>query len=333
VAKKRSEYDYLYISARIHAMENRMLTRERMERMLDARTAEDAAKVLTECGYEDFPALTPAAIEHLLDQARLELFADLRKASPDPGIVDVFCIKYDYHNAKVLLKAAAMGTDPAGLFIDAGRCPVRQLREDFEREDLDHCTPVFRQAVAEARGVLASSADPQAADLILDRAYYEEMLQAARSVNSRFLEGYVRLSIDSANLRSAVRSARMGRGADFLKRVLIQGGNVKLDSLIAAATGGADLAGVFARTPLEGAAEAGAKAMEGGPLTEFERLCDNAVTAYLTQGKRVAFGEHPLIGYLYAREAELTTIRIILTGRLAGLDTDAIRERLRDSYV
>ena len=248
MAKKRSEYDYLYISARIHAMENRMLTRERMERMLDARTAEDAAKVLTECGYEDFPALTPAAIEHLLDQARLELFADLRKASPDPGIVDVFCIKYDYHNAKVLLKAAAMGTDPAGLFIDAGRCPVRQLREDFEREDLDHCTPVFRQAVAEARGVLASSADPQAADLILDRAYYEEMLQAARSVNSRFLEGYVRLSIDSANLRSAVRSARMGRGADFLKRVLIQGGNVKLDSLIAAATGGADLAGVFART-------------------------------------------------------------------------------------
>ena len=143
----------------------------------------------------------------------------------------------------------------------------------------------------------------------------------------------MRLSIDSANLRSAVRSARMGRGADFLKRVLIQGGNVKLDSLIAAATGGADLAGVFARTPLEGAAEAGAKAMEGGPLTEFERLCDNAVTAYLTQGKRVAFGEHPLIGYLYAREAELTTIRIILTGRLAGLDTDAIRERLRDSYV
>ena len=108
MAKKRSEYDYLYISARIHAMENRMLTRERMERMLDARTAEDAAKVLTECGYEDFSALTPAAIEHLLDQARLELFADLRKASPEPGIVDVFCIKCDYHNAKVLLKTLAL---------------------------------------------------------------------------------------------------------------------------------------------------------------------------------------------------------------------------------
>ena len=32
MAKKINEYDYLYISARIHAMENRLLTRERMER-------------------------------------------------------------------------------------------------------------------------------------------------------------------------------------------------------------------------------------------------------------------------------------------------------------
>ena len=71
----------------------------------------------------------------------------------------------------------------------------------------------------------------------------------------------------------------------------------------------------------------------GASLTAFERLCDNALTAYLSQGKRVAFGEHPLIGYLYAKENELTTIRIILTGRLAGLDAETIRERLRESYV
>ena len=81
------------------------------------------------------------------------------------------------------------------------------------------------------------------------------------------------------------------------------------------------------------AAASGAEAVKGGALTDFERLCDNALTAYLTQGKRVAFGEHPLIGYLYAKENELTTIRIILTGRLAGLDSDTIRERLRESYV
>ena len=95
MAKKLKEYDYLYISARIHAMENKLLTRERMERMLSARSAEEASKVLAECGYGDFPSLTPAAIEHTLDAARLSRFAELRRAAPDPAIVDVFCIKFD----------------------------------------------------------------------------------------------------------------------------------------------------------------------------------------------------------------------------------------------
>ena len=333
MAKKPNEYDYLHISARIHAMENRLLTRERMERMLSARSAEEAAKVLAECGYGDFPALTPAGIEEALDQARLALFAELRKAAPDPAIVDVFCIKYDYHNAKVLLKAEATGQSPDPLLLDAGRYPAAKLKEDYLPGELGRYSPAFAQAVAEARELLSSSGDPQAADLLLDQAYYAEMLAAAQAAGSPFLEGYVRLSIDGTNLRSVVRAARMGRGADFLHRVLLPQGNVKTDSLLSAGAGAADLAGLFAHTYLTAAAQAGAEAMRGGPLTQFERLCDNALTAYLSQGKRVAFGEHPLIGYLYAKENELTTIRIILTGRLAGLDAETIRERLRESYV
>ena len=330
--KKINEYDYLAISTRIHAMETRLLTGERMERMLDARSAEEAAKVLAECGYPEFDDLTPASIERVLDQVRLETMADLRKAAPDPAMVDVFCIQYDYHNAKVLLKAQATGREPDGLFIDAGRYPAGQLQEDFAKDDL-HGTDTFRRAVAQARETLALTGDPQAADFILDRAYYDEMLQAARDSRSAFLLGYVQRSIDVANLRSAVRSARMGRGAEFLRRVLIPGGTVGTESLVAAATGAGDLTGAVGTGPLTAAAEAGGKAMEGGSLTRFEKLCDDALTAYLAGAKSVPFGEHPLIGYLYARQAELTAIRIILTGRMAGLDTDTIRERLRESYV
>ena len=36
-----------------------------------------------------------------------------------------------------------------------------------------------------------------------------------------------RLLIDAANLRSAVRCARMGKGSDFLSQVLLPGGNVQ----------------------------------------------------------------------------------------------------------
>ena len=45
---KLKDTEYLSISARVRAMENRLLTRERMERMVEARSDEDAAKVLLE---------------------------------------------------------------------------------------------------------------------------------------------------------------------------------------------------------------------------------------------------------------------------------------------
>ena len=47
----------------------------------------------------------------------------------------------------------------------------------------------------------------------------------------------------------------------------------------------------------------------------------------------IPFGEQAVVGYLYAREAEFTAIRTILSGRMAGLDADTIRERLREAYV
>ena len=70
-----------------------------------------------------------------------------------------------------------------------------------------------------------------------------------------------------------------------------------------------------------------------GALTAFERECDNALMAYQDKARRTPFGEEVVAGYLFAREAELTAIRTVMAGRMAGLDPDVIRQRLRNSYV
>ena len=74
-------------------------------------------------------------------------------------------------------------------------------------------------------------------------------------------------------------------------------------------------------------------AARGGPLTQFEKDCDDAVLDEVRRAQCVAFGEAPVIAYLAAKEAEILAIRIILTGRLADLAPDIIRERLREAYV
>ena len=155
---------------------------------------------------------------------------------------------------------------------------------------------------------------------------------AAREAECPFLEGYVQLLIDSTNLKSAVRTLRMHKDADFLQSVLLSGGTVS-DSRIAAAGDREALAGLFQNSKLAEAAALGAEAAAGGRMTAFERACDNAVTDYLKDAKLIGFGPETLVAYLAAVEGETTAVRMILTGRLAGIAPDTIRERLRDLYA
>ena len=116
----RKDTDYLAISTRIRAMEKRLLNRERMNRMIEARDDGEARKVMSECGYPD-----AGGLEQALTQVRADVFADLAKAVPDPGLVEVFQLKYDYHNAKTLLKAQAMNLPAEQLLLPGGRYPAQ----------------------------------------------------------------------------------------------------------------------------------------------------------------------------------------------------------------
>ncbi len=330
---KVKDTDYLFLSTRIRAMEGRLLSQERMDRMLEARSAEDAAKVLSECGGPELNALSPDGIDAALAAERERVFADLAFSAPEPEILDVFRVRYDYLNAKVLLMAEAVGAQSEGLLVDAGRVGAKDLEEAIRSGELRSVPGELRHAVEQAREVLGASGDPQLADFILDRAYFADMAQIARDSGSEFLQGYVRLSVDTANLRAAVRTLRMGKNAEFLKGVLVPGGEVAEGRILSAVTAGAALQELYARTPRAEAAETGAAAVAGGGLTKFEKQCDDALGHYLAGAKFVPFGQAPVIGYLCAKETELTNLRVILSGRLAGLEADTIRERLREAYV
>lgn len=327
------DIDYLTISARVRALEASLLTRERMTRMLEAQSSDDAAKILQECGYPELSPLNAATIAQALGAEQEKVFHDLSTSVPEPAILDVFRIKYDYHNVKVILKAQAAGVPGDYLLMDMGRVPVRELQEKLNASDLRGIPPILQAAASEARDTLGTTKDPQLADFVLDRAYYEDMATLAKETESNFLSGYVRISVDAANLRTAVRTVRMGKNAEFLRDILFPGGNIDTTRVLTAASAGGSLAELFSLSPLKQAAEAGVAAISGERLTRFETLCDNAVVDYLKTAKYVAFGDAPVIAYLAAKESEFTAIRIILTGRLGGISSDIIQERLRDPYV
>lgn len=321
---------YLCLSAMLRAREPRMLTADRAGRMLEASGFEESAKLLGDCGYEDLSGLSAAGIDAALSERRAAILAELENLVPDKELVELFRLKYDYHNAKAVLKGEAMGTDPLRLMSVSGRIEPEKLKSAYDEERISDLPPVLGAAMVEAGSTLARTANPQLADFELDEAYFTEMKAIADKLENPFLSGYVRLLIDAANLKSAVRTARMHKSADFLSSVLIKGGT---DVDRVAAADGDGLAALFAHGPLEKAAAAGAEAIAGGSMTAFELLCDNAVNAYLRSAKLVSYGPEVVAAYIAAVENEITAVRMILTGSLAGVKADTIRERLRDLYA
>ena len=103
--------------------------------MLEASTAAEAVKVLQECGYPEVEEVTVDSVNEMLSKVRERTFDDLYLFAPDRNIIDVFKIKYDYHNAKVLLKAEARGVDADDLLVDTGRVPPEELQNDIRTSD------------------------------------------------------------------------------------------------------------------------------------------------------------------------------------------------------
>ena len=119
--------DYAAVSAALHAREAKLLTQAMAERMIDAATPEESYKTLLECGYAPLERCTLENVEHAVSQARRELYREVSVLTPDKRIVELFQIKYDYHNAKLALKSKRTGEDVSRLAMDCGRFDAQKV--------------------------------------------------------------------------------------------------------------------------------------------------------------------------------------------------------------
>lgn len=326
MTKHRKDTDYLFLASRVRALERKLLTAPRIEQLLTAGDVGACSQLLSELGYE--PIHDETSLQVSLKQQREAVFSDIARFMPEPELLDVFRLKYDYHNIKTLLKDRSGGR----LLMDAGCISAADMERQYaESGNWQFLPKEMADAAKEAADVLAETGNPQRSDFILDRAYFAQLRSLAQESRCAYLQEYIRAMIDAANLRSLVRTERLHADPGFLRQVLFDGGSVSVDTIVAHAGNGP--AALYRATPFRAAAEAGEEAAKGGSLTAFERACDNAVLLAAGKARSIPFGVEVVLGYLAAKEAEWTAVRIIMSGRMAGMTADAIRERLRDQYV
>ena len=160
-------------------------------------------------------------------------------------------------------------------------------------------------------------------------AALEAIEEAGKKSGEPIMENYADTTVAIADIKIAVRSQKTGKSAEFMRSAMAECDSLSLDQLIRAALSGAEEIAQY----LEGTSYAGgADALRESP-SAFERWCDNRMIETLKSQKYETFSVGPLLGYLIARENEIKTVRIILTGKQNGFTDDAIRERIREMYV
>ena len=325
--------DFLFLTSMLRAREAKMLSGEKIERMLDASGFDGAAKLLMDCGYPDMSGMDASQLESVLDSRRESVFYELSLYENARGLVDIFRIKYDYHNVKVLVKSMGTRADVSDMLSGSGRARAPDIEYAFVSGDRHGLPHALKAAIREAVAVLAKTRSPQLSDIAVDAAYFSELLELARGVGDGFVLGYARLLIDCANLRTFTRTRRSKRGCDFLKSALFPDGNADIEKIICLAPSGINAAEVFAERALAPAVSRCQAVISGGAYWNFELDCDNATQRYISQAPPSGFGIAAVLLYLAAVEREITAVRQLLTGRLLGISTAIIKERLRDCHV
>lgn len=325
--------DYVFLCSQIRARETMLLSRENMLKMAEASDYGEAVRWLEGCGYPDLTGLDEVRLEDVFAEHRRQILAEVAEYCPEPQLLESFRLRYDFHNVKVLVKAAGAGVDGSHLLSACGNIDPALLAEAMQKDDIHSLPPHLGEAFREAAAVMARTGNPQLVDIGLDKAYYAAHLAMDRQLSDDFLMGYTRLRIDSANLRSIIRCMRNGVDENILKEALIPGGLVDTPFILASLHGGLDLAKVFAAGDLEEAAVIGLECLDGGRIAPFELACDNCLTRYLDKAKLVSFGTAPVVAFLDSLESEIIAVRVILRGKLGGIRPEILKERLCEAYV
>lgn len=333
---KINNRDYVFATACVRSGEKNMLSHDKIEKMVESKSPEDALKVLTELEYgavsED---ISPEEFEKLLTREHKRTYEFVRSIVHDSKYFNLFLYPSDYHNIKVILKAEFLGTDPEPFFMGSGTIDPQTLLVMVRDRNFVGMTSNMKDAIEEVLDVFGRTKDPQQVDVILDKACYKDMSLLAEQSENQYLKGYVKLLIDTINLRIFVRMRQMNKSWDFFSKVFIEGGNITEKFFI----GGydepfesfAEKLGAYGLS--EVLSESAPMLKEKGSFTMLEKMCDNRLMDYVKDSKYKSFGIEAVVGYILAKENEIKSARIIMAGKLAGLPSDRIRERLRESYV
>jgi len=156
-----------------------------------------------------------------------------------------------------------------------------------------------------------------------------------KGIDNQFLHELADIMIDITNIKTFIRARIIGKTWDFLKKQLVRGGEISekiysenndkpVNSFV----------GDIRHTRYGDVVYKGWELYKARKnISGLEKLLEDYLMETVRKARLITMGVEPFIAWLFAKEAEIRNVRIIMTGKINGLSNDLIRERLRMVYV
>lgn len=322
---KNRESEYVFASARLHALEGSLLGADRLERIASSKSTAALYAVLSELGYkkssedDTVTELTERDTEYALTLAG--------EAVPYPEYINIFRYGYDCHNIKSAVKCSLReGFDIEQLYSPCGSIPLGVLKKAVNDGDYSAFPANMASAVPMVRELYAETGDSQLIDIPLDKACFADMgALAAKSGDENYIS-YVSAKADNANIMIYLRCVGMGKDEEFFKNAFLPCGKLGIEMFLPSYTEPETV-----KTEL---VKLGYNVFgEELTLSETERKLEIRLTDIIREKGRMCFGSAAAISYIMLKENEAKNVRI--ASSCAGYEDGVVkfRERMRRVYV
>ena len=319
---------YPFAVASVRSMENRLLTKQKLMQMAEAKTAEEALKILADSDYGKTQVKDARDFEQMIQSNLEDAYQGVGKLIPAETFMNIFRFKNDYHNIKVLIKEEISKTSGKKYLLRGGTIPLEELRKNFRERNYMELPDIDAKAVEEAIAQFAKTRNGAYIDSILDKACFGTMRRVADQSGIAYISKYVTKLADVTNLKTLLRISVCNRTEEELLQNIVPGGELSADTLTRALRNDDPLT-VLRETSYASLCVGN---MEQG-FTAFEKACDDYLMDYVKEARYKTLTPEPVAAYILAKENEAKCVRIIMTCKLRDIDPEIIKERVREAYV
>lgn len=353
-ANRASGHDYGYCNARIRGMWAKLLREDTLEALVSASDVEAQIRILSDTSYAAqleeslIHGHTVAAIDRALRENLGRTSKTVHKILPRDGVglVSAVLARWDVFDIKTILRGVHAHSTPAEILeslMPTATLLDAELEELARAEDVNEVVDTlatwrmpFARPLNDAMAAYREKGSTAPLELALDRWFFErayERLKKGRGYDREIVREVLQTTVDVENLRTLFRIA----GAHFSKQdardYWLSGGKHITEKLFVRLSESMDPDGVldglrgtpYSR-PLEAAA---ATYLKEGTLSVLERALEDTLTRKIISYRRpdpLCIGV--VIAFLWAKQNEVTNVRIAVTGRSVGLPEERLRREL-----